>query len=62
MSRPSSNTRSDYRSGIGSMMAKALDANLAAKVYIVGRRLDRLREVASMAVFNSSEQPQKVSS
>ena len=36
------------------MMAKALDANLAAKVYIVGRRLDKLREVASMAVFNFS--------
>lgn len=43
--------------GIGAMMAKALDVNLAAKVYIVGRRLDKLQEVASAAVILSSKKP-----
>lgn len=36
--------------GIGAMMAKALDANGAAKVYILGRRLDKLQEVAKQGV------------
>jgi NADP-dependent 3-hydroxy acid dehydrogenase YdfG len=38
------------RPGIGAMFAKALDVNGAAKVYILGRRLDKLEEVASAAV------------
>jgi len=37
-------------SGIGAMMAKALDANGAAKVFIIGRRKEKLLEVASAAV------------
>ena len=36
--------------GIGAMFAKALDVNLAAKVYILGRRFDKLEEVAAAAV------------
>ena len=32
------------------MMAKALDANGAAKVYIVGRRIEKLQQVAQQAV------------
>jgi NADP-dependent 3-hydroxy acid dehydrogenase YdfG len=32
------------------MFAKALDVNGAAKVYVLGRRLDKLKEVASDAV------------
>ncbi|KAF2468937.1 NAD(P)-binding protein [Lindgomyces ingoldianus] len=36
-------------SGIGAMFAKALDVNGAAKVYIVGRRLEKLQEVAATA-------------
>lgn len=32
------------------MMADALDQNGAAKVYILGRRLDKLEEVAKAAV------------
>ena len=32
------------------MMAKALDANGAAKVYIVGRRLEKLQQVVQQAV------------
>jgi hypothetical protein len=32
------------------MFAKALDVNGAAKVYILGRRLDKLDEVAAAAV------------
>lgn len=32
------------------MFAKALDVNGAAKVYILGRRLDKLEEVAAAAV------------
>ena len=36
--------------GIGAMMAKALDANGAAKVYVLGRRMDKLQEVAKLAV------------
>jgi NAD(P)-dependent dehydrogenase (short-subunit alcohol dehydrogenase family) len=35
--------------GIGAMFAKALDVNGAAKVYILGRRLEKLKEVASAA-------------
>jgi NADP-dependent 3-hydroxy acid dehydrogenase YdfG len=34
-------------SGIGKMMAHALAENGAAKVYIIGRREDRLKEAAS---------------
>jgi hypothetical protein len=33
------------------MFAKALDVNGAAKVYILGRRLDKLDEVAAAAVL-----------
>ncbi|MCJ1323928.1 hypothetical protein MMC10_000590 [Thelotrema lepadinum] len=33
-------------SGLGLMMAQALDANGAAKVYALGRRLDKLEEAA----------------
>ncbi|KAF2099277.1 short chain dehydrogenase/reductase family [Rhizodiscina lignyota] len=36
-------------SGIGAMMARSLDANGAAKVYIIGRRKDKLEEVATSA-------------
>jgi hypothetical protein len=36
--------------GIGAMMAKALDANGAAKVYIIGRRKDKLTETVRAAV------------
>ncbi|KAF2008020.1 NAD(P)-binding protein [Amniculicola lignicola CBS 123094] len=36
-------------SGIGAMFAKALDINGAAKVYILGRRVEKLQEVASSA-------------
>lgn len=32
------------------MMADALDQNGAAKVYILGRRFDKLQEVAKAAV------------
>jgi len=32
------------------MMANALDVNGAAKVYIVGRRIEKLQEVAAAAV------------
>lgn len=35
------------------MMAKSLDANGAAKVFIIGRRKDKLQEVASAAVNKS---------
>lgn len=35
--------------GIGVMFAKALDVNGAAKVYVLGRRLEKLQEVASVA-------------
>jgi len=35
--------------GIGAMMANALDANGVAKVYIIGRRLAKLEEVAASA-------------
>ncbi|KAH7139053.1 hypothetical protein B0J11DRAFT_588693 [Dendryphion nanum] len=40
-------------SGIGAMFAKALDTNGADKVYILGRRLDKLQEVASVATNKS---------
>ena len=36
--------------GIGMMMALALDANGAKKVYIMGRRLEKLQEAAAQAV------------
>lgn len=39
--------------GIGAMMARALDVNGAAKVYIIGRRMDKLKEVSSAAVNKS---------
>ena len=35
------------------MMARSLDANGAAKVYIVGRRLEKLEQIASQAKHNS---------
>jgi hypothetical protein len=35
------------------MFANTLDVNGAAKVYILGRRMDKLQEVASAAVWNS---------
>lgn len=35
-------------SGIGLMMAKALAFNGAAKVYIIGRRADKLAEAAAL--------------
>jgi NAD(P)-dependent dehydrogenase (short-subunit alcohol dehydrogenase family) len=35
------------------MMAKSLDANGAAKVYIIGRRFEKLEEVASQAINKS---------
>jgi hypothetical protein len=36
--------------GIGAMMANALDANGASKVYVLGRRAGSLEKVASAAV------------
>jgi glutamyl-tRNA reductase len=36
--------------GIGRMMANALHANGAAKVYILGRRLEKLEETAKISV------------
>ena len=36
--------------GLGTMMAQALAANGAAKVYILGRRLEKLEEVAKTGV------------
>lgn len=40
-------------SGIGQMMAHALDVNGASKVYILGRRQASLEKVASEAVNSS---------
>ncbi|EAW13112.1 SDR family NAD(P)-dependent oxidoreductase [Aspergillus clavatus NRRL 1] len=40
-------------SGLGRTMALALDANGASKVFIVGRREDKLQETAFLAVNNS---------
>lgn len=37
-------------SGLGEVMAHALDVNGAAKVFILGRRETKLKEVASKAV------------
>lgn len=37
-------------SGLGEVLAHALDVNGAAKVFILGRRESKLREVASKAV------------
>lgn len=39
-------------SGLGEVMAHALDVNGAAKVFILGRRESKLKEVASKAVCN----------
>lgn len=39
-------------SGLGKVMANALDVNGAAKVFILGRRESKLSEVASKAVRN----------
>lgn len=39
-------------SGLGEVMAHALDVNGAAKVFILGRRESKLKEVASKAVSN----------
>jgi len=41
-------------SGLGEVMAHALDVNGAAKVFILGRRESKLKEVASKAVCNDS--------
>ena len=43
--------------GLGLMMSKALDANGAAKVYALGRRLDKLEEAAKSAVCKSAPRP-----
>lgn len=43
--------------GIGAMMAKALDANHAAKIYIIGRRVEKLQEVVASAVCASPPFP-----
>jgi NADP-dependent 3-hydroxy acid dehydrogenase YdfG len=40
-------------SGLGEVMAHALDVNGAAKVFILGRRESKLKEVASKAVCNN---------
>jgi len=37
-------------SGLGEIMAHALDVNGASKVFILGRRESKLKEVASKAV------------
>lgn len=37
-------------SGLGEVMAHALDVNGAAKVFILGRREEKLKEVAAKAV------------
>ncbi|KAF2808979.1 3-oxoacyl-reductase [Mytilinidion resinicola] len=39
--------------GIGAMFSRALDINGAAKVYIIGRRLEKLQEVAQSATNNN---------
>lgn len=39
-------------SGLGKVMAHTLDVNGAAKVFILGRRESKLKEVASKAVCN----------
>jgi NADP-dependent 3-hydroxy acid dehydrogenase YdfG len=41
-------------SGLGEVMAHALDVNGAAKVFILGRRESKLKEVASKAVCNDN--------
>jgi NADP-dependent 3-hydroxy acid dehydrogenase YdfG len=40
-------------SGLGAVMAHALDQNGASKVFILGRRESKLKEVASKAVRNN---------
>jgi NADP-dependent 3-hydroxy acid dehydrogenase YdfG len=44
-------------SGLGEIMAHALDINGAAKVFILGRRESKLREVASRAVRTDISPP-----
>lgn len=44
-------------SGLGEMMALALDANGASKVFILGRREDSLTKAASRAVCTRLQQP-----
>lgn len=44
-------------SGLGEAMAHALDVNGAAKVFILGRRERKLKEVASKAVRTGSGSP-----
>jgi NADP-dependent 3-hydroxy acid dehydrogenase YdfG len=39
-----------YSPGLGLMMAKALEANGAKRVYIIGRRWERLDAAAKLAV------------
>ncbi|KIV99816.1 uncharacterized protein PV09_08620 [Verruconis gallopava] len=43
----------DSREGIGLMMAKALEANGALKVYIIGRRLQTLQTAAKQGKFGN---------
>lgn len=40
-------------SGLGEIMAHALDVNGASKVFILGRRVAKLKQVASKAVRNA---------
>lgn len=44
-------------SGLGEVMAHALDVNGAAKVFILGRRESKLKDVASKAVRHYDSQP-----
>lgn len=44
-------------SGLGEVMAHALDVNGAAKVFILGRRESKLQEVAAKAVRNDYDVP-----
>lgn len=44
-------------SGLGEVMAHALDVNGAAKVFILGRRESKLEEVAAKAVCNDYDAP-----
>ncbi|KAJ2983408.1 hypothetical protein NQ176_g706 [Zarea fungicola] len=53
--RVRSNTHANYKPslGIGRSMALALDANGASKVFVIGRREDKLKDVASEAINGS---------
>lgn len=44
-------------SGLGEVMAHALDVNGAAKVFILGRRESKLQEVAAKSVRNDYDAP-----